>query len=474
MVWEKTKREIMETNEIIQGDALEQLKLLPDESISCVMTSPPYWALRDYGTAKWEGGNNPECKHLVGRLTRTITDKSKIQQGNIGGYGDESIKIGGCCPHCGAKRVDKQLGLETTFQEYITKLCDIFDEVKRVLRKDGTCWVNLGDSYMGNSSYSNEGRQGFAGKDGNTKEWVRPIGSGTCLICNKEIPPNKQFCSKECLNKKGNEFRTQNRLLPDKTLCNIPARFSIEMQNRGWILRNVIIWHKPNCMPSSVKDRFTIDFEYLFFFVKNKKYFFETQYELQKEVSIQRAKYQAFNRSKKMNGTHAGMTIESFNKNLKKVSQTENPVRNKRAVWRITTKPFKESHFAVYPEELCWTPIKAGCPEFVCNKCGKAREKIIESENNERTRKIGEGQDTEIGTKGRARSLKIKELGYSDCKCNAGFSGGIILDPFFGAGTTGLVALKQNKQFIGIELKKEYIEIAKRRLKPYLEQEKLQ
>lgn len=138
----------IEVNKIYHGDCLEILKTFPTESIDCVVTSPPYWALRDYGTAKWEGGYI-NCNHQIGRNTRNgLTDK---QLGNKGGFGDEVIKNGECCPKCGARRIDKQLGLEPTFSEYINKLCDIFDEVKRVLKKEGTCWVNIGDTY--NSSH---------------------------------------------------------------------------------------------------------------------------------------------------------------------------------------------------------------------------------------------------------------------------------------------------------------------------------
>jgi len=359
----------MKTNTILQGDALEKLKELPEESINCVMTSPPYWALRDYGTANWVGGDE-SCDHKAPVVHGKNADVTYTKKGVTCFYKD-------ICKKCGAKRVDKQLGLEPTFDEYINKLCNIFDEVKRVLRKDGTCWVNIGDTYYTKSGSGFEGD--LISKDN--------VGKGI---------------------KKANKLRGQG-LLPSKCLTMIPMRFAIEMVNRGWILRNVIIWHKPNCMPSSVKDRFTVDFEYIFFFVKNKKYWFETQYEPLQESSIKKGEY-GWN----------GKEVEGIGRNqpqaTEKMGERWSPKkgRNKRAVWRICPKPFKEAHFAVYPEELCETPIKAGCPKD-----------------------------------------------------------GTVLDPFFGAGTTGLVALKQNKQFIGIELNPEYIEIAKARIKPFLEQKTL-
>jgi len=305
----------LELNKIYQGDSLEILKTFPDESIDMVMTSPPYWALRDYG-------------------------------------------------------VEGQLGLESTFQEYINKLCDIFDEVKRVLKKEGTCWVNLGDTYGGTGmgqekSMSSKGKQ-TKGQYEDAKQ-AREIKSNT-----------KQY---------------------SKCLLQIPSRFAIEMTNRGWILRNELIWWKPNCMPSSINDRFTVDFEKIFFFVKSKKYYFETQREPHKQVSLNRIKKEWHGNLTK---GHALGGLKSGD--MSKMCHPDG--RNKRCVWKITTKGYKEAHFAVYPEELCHTPIKAGC-----------REK------------------------------------------------GIVLDPFFGAGTTGLVAQKLNRNWVGIELNTEYIKIAKERLK---------
>jgi DNA modification methylase len=462
----------MEINKIINGNCLEILKTFPNESINCVMTSPPYWALRDYGSSTesiWDGDKN--CEHnwneyktppkgghchpdrppIVGANRSEMEEGSSIRFGYTSNF----------CSKCGAWK--GSLGLEPTFDLYIKHLCNIFDEVKRVLRKDGTVWINLGDTY------ANTGR-------GHKPEH----------FWNEDGTPKNKFAFKYQDGKVPTDFPktyTENPL-ESKNLSLIPFRFAIEMQNRGWILRNVIIWHKPNCMPSSIKDRFTVDFEYLFFFVKNKKYFFETQYENYTESTINDNRYGKENllmRLKKpkdkimQDPTKCKQSI--FRQGLQEQG------RNKRTVWKICSKSFKESHFAVYPKELCETPIKAGCPEFVCNKCGKPREPIYKSdyqkkeiewhnekygENDERTKRLGRMQPTS-----QVKNTS-KKIGYSSCSCNAGFSSGIILDPFFGAGTTGLVALKQNKKFIGIELNPEYIEIAKRRLKPYLEQQKLE
>ena len=376
------------TNKIICGDALQVLKEMPDESIDCVMTSPPYWALRDYGTAVWEGGD-PKCEHKVGRATRG--GLTEFQKGNKGSFGDEAIKTGQRCPHCGAKRIDRQLGLEPTFQEYITKLCDIFDEVKRVLKKTGTCWVNMGDTYGGS-------------------------GKGVCKNNTERLHKDRKK-QKESWNFK-EKPKVDNYI--SKSLCQIPSRFAIEMTNRGWILRNEIVWHKPNCMPSSARDRFTVDFEKLFFFVKSKKYWFETQYEpFTPDSDMAYRQTLRLGKQYKVKGPYEKNTPLTHKAGHRDWQQGMNERgkdavmqihldrgRNKRCVWRICPKPFEEAHFAVYPEELCEIPIMAGCPEK-----------------------------------------------------------GIALDPFAGAGTTAVVAKKLVRNYIGIELNPAYVKMSEERLR---------
>ena len=374
----------MKYNKIIQGDTLKVLKTLPDEIINCCVTSPPYWSLRDYG-------------------------------------------------------VEGQLGLEKTFEEYINKLCNIFDEVKRVLRKDGTIWVNLGDSYNGN-------------KIGNT--------NGTYK---NRIDKSKSWANSD-------SFKKAEQDIPAKSLCLIPQRFAIEMVNRGWILRNTIIWHKPNCMPSSAKDRFTVDFEYLYFFTKSKKYWFEQQLEPHKEVSI-KARNPKLNQTTNIGANRSAVNVQMGDESSRFIPEGG---RNKRTVWTITPKPFKKAHFAVFPEALIETPIKAGCPRYVCKKCGKAREKMYKDIDNrhwtdrQKATKKGmilneTGQRNDLG--GSFETKETQFIGLTDCGCNAGFEGGIVLDPFMGAGTTAVVAKKQGKQYIGIEIKQEYINIANKRIR---------
>ena len=196
-------------NQIIQGDVLEVLEILPSESIDCCITSPPYWNLRDYG-------------------------------------------------------IDGQLGLERTPEEYVAKMVDIFREVRRVLKKEGTCWLNLGDSYFGNCSRgSNNGRAGF----GNKREGV--------------------------FEKRGNGFKT-------KDLVGIPWAVAFALRADGWWLRQDIIWHKPNPMPESVTDRCTKSHEYIFLLTKSSKYYFDNEAikEEAKQCSVDRLQRAVSNHNK--------------------------------------------------------------------------------------------------------------------------------------------------------------------------------
>lgn len=398
-------------NRIICGSAKEVLPTMPAESINCCISSPPYWALRDYG--------------VVG-----------------------------------------QLGLEKTFEEYIDKLCTIYDEVKRVLCKDGTCWVNLGDTYNSGGNYRVDGAEGdknnpFLQKGGNSPDCGRV------------------------------KVDTKLQGLPTKSLCLIPQRFAIEMVNRGWILRNVIIWHKPNPMPSSAKDRFTVDYELVFFMVKQQRYFFEPIYEpFLTESNAERPRMGQGNQTK-YNQKRQGQTWaerkaagEPMRHGLNGAAACssgnyESPLgRNARTVWTIPTQAFSEAHFSTFPEKLVEPMILSGCPKEVCTKCGKSRRKVYETSGGT----IGKGwtdhkKDIEAGM-----SQKMPELnavghtykrgfkGYTDCGCKesfgrrAKFKPGVVLDPFGGAMTTALVAYKNKRDYVMIELKKSYCEMGQKRL----------
>jgi DNA modification methylase len=303
-------------NKIINGNSLEVLKTIPDNSIDCCITSPPYWGLRDYGH-------------------------------------------------------DEQLGGESDFKQFVINLANVFDEVKRVLKPTGTCFVNLGDTYASGVRAKN-------GADVNTNDPKNPNANRS------KVAPNRMGCG-----------------LPEKCLCLVPERFSIEMIDRGWILRNTIIWHKPNQMPQSATDRFTVDFEKIYFFTKNSTgYYFEQQLEPYTKPLDRWGgdDLDANGKSEWDEGT--GQT------SYRKRNMRPNPDgKNMRTVWSINTEPNREVHFATYPQRLVERMLKAGCPE-----------------------------------------------------------NGIVLDPFFGSGTTGVYARKVNRNFIGIELNPEYVKIAENRL----------
>ncbi len=306
------------TGKIICGDSLKVLKKIPDESIDCVVTSPPYWALRDYG-------------------------------------------------------VRKQIGLEENSSEYLDKLLLIFDEVKRVLKRGGTCWVNIGDTYSAKEKAATYKRQ---------EDQDSFLTKKASLVVLKNVSK-----------------------IPAKSLCLIPSRFALGMIGRGWILRNEIIWHKPNAIPSSVKDRFTVDFEKVFFFVKSRKYYFTQQFEPLTDIKrLSRRFRNPDHKYKYEQSEWHSINPNSIEKSRQKIIQRGK--RNKRCVWAIGTINFTGQHFAPYPPRLIETPIKAGCPK-----------------------------------------------------------GGIVLDPFIGSGTTAVVAKELGRQFIGIELKAEYAKLARNRLK---------
>ena len=285
---------MLERNVIHLGDSLEELQKLPAESVDMCITAPPYYNLRDY-------------------------------------------------------KKDRQIGLEESYQDYVNDLCNIFDEVQRVLKKTGVCWVNIGDTYI-----------------------------------------------KKCL-------------------AQIPSRFEIEMTNRGWILRNEVIWSKPNPQPMSAKDRFWVSHEKLYMFTKvTKGYYFDQPRVPQKEISIRRAFSKNNISKRKDKDAHGkeGFAISSVNqashyeKLRKRIEAGETLTRPKFTVWDISTKSYRGAHFAVYPPELIADPILSSCPE-----------------------------------------------------------GGVVLDPFIGSGTTAVVALENNRDFIGFEINDEYRELAIERIR---------
>ena len=390
----------MELNKVYNEDCLDTLKRMPDEFINCVVTSPPYWGLRDYGT-------------------------------------------------------NGQLGLEKTPEEYVEKMVDIFREIKRVLKKDGTVWINLGDSYAQSGS--------GAGQNNSVKS------NGIAV---------ESFKSAKYLNQRNPKTAISG--LKPKDLVGIPWRVAFALQAAGWYLRQDIIWHKPNPMPESVTDRCTKAHEYVFLLTKSARYWYDADAirenfdSSQKEIDRQYSdgiKETAYATTKKYSG---GVGYNNIG-------------RNKRSVWTVTTQPYSEAHFATFPEALIEPMILAGCPEQVCMKCGKAREKIVYKSGGTTGRswtdhkadlQKGMSQYDPNNHKGglgredakQGNPYKVEIIGWTDCGCYAGFEPGIIYDPFMGAGTTAKVALRANRKFIGSELNFEYCKIGYNRIKSLLDQ----
>jgi DNA modification methylase len=261
------------TVQFLQGDCRDVLKTLPDESVHCVVTSPPYWGLRDYGH-------------------------------------------------------EDQIGLDSTPQQFIAALVGVFREVKRVLRKDGTLWLNLGDCYNSighKKSNSGYGSTGLAGG-----------------IAQEHTPLRKE---------------NTDTNLKHKDLCMIPARVAIALQADGWWLRQDIIWAKPNPMPESVTDRCTKAHEYIFLLAKSERYYFNAKAIAEESVTKDvRKPYTPGQVDARGNGHDRGG-------GRARGTEGAGETRNKRSVWTVTTKPFKGAHFATFPPDLIEPCILAGCPE---------------------------------------------------------------------------------------------------------------
>ena len=360
------------TVEYLTGDCREVLKTLPEKHFNTVVTSPPYWGLRDYQTGTWVGGD-PDCPHMrttkIGKTVKTTTGHQAMHdQGNV--VGDAIYKSE--CPKCGAVRKDLQVGLEDSPAEYVRTLVRIFREIRRVLRDDGTVWLNLGDTY---SSH----------KD--CKSISQSLAKGTKAEVAHVIDKGKSVSR--------DTKKLKEAGLKNKDLIGIPWRVAFALQEDGWYLRQDIIWHKPNPMPESVKDRCTKSHEYIFLLSKFPKYYYDNE-AIKEEVKQDWGTRDRTNGKYHNEGTglvpHSGL-------------ESSYETKNKRSVWTVSPKPFKEAHFAVYPTELIEPCILAGCPED-----------------------------------------------------------GYVLDPFGGSGTTGLVADRLGRNATLIELNEDYLNIGTNRI----------
>jgi DNA modification methylase len=317
---------------ILLGDAWEKLLLeFPSESVQCCVTSPPYWGLRDYGTATWEGGDEG-CEHKKTDGDRTDRPWGLLHPANQERHQNKEPNYKTICGKCGAKRIDSQIGLEETPEQYVTKMVEVFREVRRVLKKDGTLWMNLGDSYA----------NGLGG----------PPSLSSTLNGGRGVGPNEKLAQLKPLRK-----GTAQGLKP-KDLCGIPWRVAFALQSDGWYLRSDIIWSKPNPMPESVTDRPTKAHEYLFLLSKNERYYYDA--EAIREPHSEPWRGQGEHES---STPHSGR-LDDPNKEQAAFTvavRKYNPDgRNKRSVWTVPTEPYAEAHFATFPPDLIKPCILAG------------------------------------------------------------------------------------------------------------------
>ena len=372
--------------ELLQGDCLQQLATLPAASVQCCVTSPPYWGLRDYGTAG-------------------------------------------------------QLGLEATPDEYVANMVAVFRAVRRVLRDDGTLWLNLGDSYSG-----------VAGSSIN-KERSKTINFAT-------LPKRKDL--------EGG--------LKHKDLAGIPWRVAFALQADGWWLRQDIIWHKPNPMPESVTDRCTKAHEYIFLLTKSARYYYDANAiaEPVLESSTKRAAagFVTSPRDDAVAGVSIGANERTRFGLREKFAMPS--TRNKRSVWTVATRPFKEAHFATFPPELIEPCVLASTSHFgMCAECKAPYKRIVErGEIPDRTTR-----DNTLGViPGRDKPTRLNSVDMAviptettgwgkTCNCTTdAVEPCVILDPFSGAGTTGVVAIKHSRCYIGTELNPDYVEMSRKRI----------
>jgi len=486
-----------------QGDVMDGLRGMADESVHMVVTSPPYWGLRDYGTATWEGGD-AKCGHKVGRF-ETDTPVSGKQLSNAGSAGHQARAV---CGKCGARRIDAQLGLEATPAEYVEKMVEVFREVKRVLRSDGTLWLNEGDVYCSDTKWGgwsgnkNEQEQGYPRRQGRGTSGLKP-----------------------------------------KDLVGMAWRLAFALQADGWWLRAACPWLKRSAMPESANDRPTSAVEYVFLLTKDSRYFYDGEaVRMRRQTAphamgnvrgveravgpMDRGGHSQWETPERIWGNDGGRSrrnsdwfFESF-RGL--YDEGDGPL-----AFIVNPAPYKEAHFATFPPGLVSPCIKAGSSEKgCCPTCGAPWRRVVERKqygdwNSDPTGRLTRGHDNSNALQHDtyyAEYAPPKTLGWRPgCSCggettgkavaldkqaasrrlwdrtraaratgadhdnplpgpgSTGWEAGCgcslapvpctVLDPFLGSGTTAAVALQLGRRAVGIELKPEYIDLAVDRIK---------
>ena len=406
--------------EILQGDAIEQLRTLPDQSVQCCVTSPPYWGLRDYGTCSCGSG-------------RFDLGQGEGTGGNLNYRKSQEFKSD--CLRChGTGRIigtQNQLGLEATPEAYVAAMVGVFSEVKRVLHNSGTLWLNLGDSYASDSK----------GTGGPSEKQLRNAGSRYSPV------------------------KISHSLKP-KDMCMIPERLVLALQADGWWVRSKIVWAKKSCMPESVTDRPTNSWEPIFLLTKQATYFYDAEAVKEKAE----CNHPSGNGFDGRQGT-AEYQVKSGGEGTKE-SWQPGGTRNQRNVWHLGPEQFSEAHFATFPSEIPRRAILAGTSaRGCCPKCLEPWVRVVEKGN---PTGVNGKQDNSAVTlrndalkhSGRIGEVASRTIGWQwGCECKFVHEKEAmpipctVLDPFAGSGTTGMVALELGRKAVLIELNPEYVKL---------------
>ena len=431
---------------------------LPDESVHCCVTSPPYWGLRDYGLSGWEGGD-PACGHIRLAKDRQKSHGLTDRNADTATYGGDAHEPwpGGHCGHCGARQQAAGIGLEPTLSEWVADILAVMREVRRVLRDDGTVWLNLGDAYAGSGKGMNA--------DGTHSDGEKQASNRGSLNTGKRTPrgPGSGRWGLGDASVDG---------LPAKNLMLQPWRAAFALQDDGWILRSAIVWHKPNPMPESATDRPTNAYEMVFLLTKRPRYFYDAD-------AVRQPLTGRANPGRKDGKHRPGKAHDDNDHRPDSWQNTNTPSSaNLRNVWQISTQGRPEAHFATFPDELPRKCILAGTSEHgVCANCGAPWRRVVNksTEYDHTTSQAGKTKDgpysaqtgNGVGTHDIRHGVysRSETVGWQPgCECNAARIPATVLDCFVGSGTTVAVAQSLGRKGIGLDLNPDYLAIARKRL----------
>ncbi len=406
---------------VYQGDALEVLRTLPDESCHMCMTSPPFFGLRDYGTGTW-GGGDAECDH-----TMPATGSTQ----NKGNNGKAAQPFKDTCGKCGARRIDRQIGIEPTPEDHIAALVAVFREVRRVLRSDGTLWLEYGDSYMSGQGgrQTAAGEMPLSGKRTDSEPW-----NGQKGLTSKVLT-------------------TRDGIYKPKDLMGMPWRVAFALQADGWYLRSDIIWSRPNPMPESVTDRPTKSHSYVFLLAKSPRYFFDQEAVRENGAEPERQ------RADRIGGAN-GHKVHHSEGAVMGTSAT----RNIRSVWTIPTASYPGAHFATFPPKLVLPCIKAGTSERgCCPECGApwvrevTRGRVLDHETCRDGKTMSGPYAKQAAIRNGILPTSITTGWHPSCAHGGEPVPCVVLDPFAGTGTVGMVAQSLSRRAVLIDLNADYL-----------------